>query len=1703
MASTRSFPVVLHFSLFPRTSHMSLCQSPWVWRLVLVLWLSVIASGDTLPFPFQEDFDDCVFGPVWEQAGGSNPVICSDGELTARDDYPAASAHLKAVLSPTNSTAISFGFCGKAQGNGQDDESDYAAMFLGKGYLQNYYCLMYGLPTGNLQTVRVCFTHSNTVILVEKAVPWDGAYHNVEASRDEGGHWVITYDGDVVGEADDGSLTQFDFVDLGMNNKGAYITEVWGGTGGSAPTMVSPRVSTLPPIVTSTSVTFRGRLEDDGGGTCQYRFRCYLKRLGPKVSVYTPWQYGAKEGAVFSSTIDLTAWTGTLIPDAEVCCVAEARNAAGSDAGDPECFRVPAPSRKGTIIGSVIGVDAQGRALGSVAGATVDLQWASGPGPWTATTDAQGQFAFSDLEPGKYTATAKKVYFYDNSEAVDLASGETKQVEIRLTRQSDGPSATDFTSPDGKHFIEGMPGDLRFGVTVAWNGTPGSVRFQVAGEWHDTTITDLGGSKARASLTIPAPSAVLACSEVTVEVTNGEGETTYMNAGVRFSPIPGIVVPWYRDNIPWTPSGLKLTYVHERGLHWQLPIPTDVLQLEAFLGFQGGLSYDLLAGIFVGSLGGFGGYSLDLDIPGSKWELLGEGRLDGMGTLSISFAGCDSPRITPGWSVSCTGKAGVGLPAIVILDVVVPGLGSALSYLPVIGDLKVRLYVVLGGTISGEYEGGRTGDCFLGTTSLKGALTAGAEAHAVLDLKITGAGVYVGGTGTPEFQICPDFAFEALTLRAYVGVYAWAPLFSFREEYGAELRFEAGGKTKMAGMSELPRSIARRLSVSGHMDDVLWAQEDDLPWSPMDASYLRWGEANRVAEKRGLGGIRILSADDPTVSAEDIIAENVTNLAAPTVLSNPAQTVVLFALHDPNKPWYAATDIGVATKVPDGEWALDRIADDDAAEFGPEIIGTEPALVAWTRISGDISGTTSPDEVTPHLEIVTARLDQNTGLWTVPEQLTFNSVVDRDPLPVVLGPTQGILWIQNQGQASIGDANNGDRLLFARWDGAAWQAPETLWSGPKGIMDFAFVADSAGEGHVVLTVDEDGDLDTTADSELYAMATVNGVWQEALRLTEDDVEDSSPALLTPKGVPMCVWDANGTATYSRLDPWNPRVVYNEATDANDCMALAGVTLPVGGAIAYTTQGPNGVDIVASFYDADLDLWSQPRQLTHDEHAESALSLTCDGNDLVLAYLKTQTVREDMDVEINGQMTHIENVPQPGRVDLCMLRHTPARDAAVVAGSVAVEPGNPSPGQTATITATIENAGDLPLQDVQVAFYDGDPNSGDTLIGDVQVLSGILIAGGKQDVLTSWTVPSGEQSHRVFVVVDPYGTVSDRDPENNRVSKLTVLPDLTVETCWSSDFSPREALLTARVTNTGAILSGPFQVSWRLNTPDGNEIGSSEVQMLVAGGACEVSTIWDLSYDLDPNEGGQVFVVLDSPGSVLESDEGNNSAACAVFAPAGRPAFMPVAHWQFDDTPGMTAEDSAGTNDGTIDGTIHAPTYVDGKIGGALQFDGKNDYVNCGNADVLAPEKMTLALWAFLPSTPSSKGYLIGKAQGMMALRDYTLACTADGRVEFYFTDSTIKTVTVGTAAAIPSGRWVHIAAVRDGSKALLYIDGVPAGSQDYSFTPTNKQQPLTLGALNPSSSTAFFKGTLDDVRLYDVALSESEVLSLYQQDAGN
>lgn len=1125
----------------------------------------------------------------------------------------------------------------------------------------------------------------------------------------------------------------------------------------------------------------------------------------------------------------------------------------------------------------VIQLDAQGRAQGPLAGAKVDL---TGPGAGTATTDGQGQSAFAGLNPGTYTASVSKTGYYAQSRSVSLAAGETKDEVFRMAPQSPEPAAFDFTSPSGKYLIEGIA-DLSFSAIVAWNGSPGSVRFVVGAVAYPAIVTDLGDGRALAEVTLPSQGSVAECDEVSVEAMNMDGRKAIVSTGVflynlRMASdwgLPGLLL-----SPAWEPSGGTFYYkVDGSYTFWDTSTWNSPLSIKAGVGFQEQWTYDPFAGTVSKSRGGSGKISMTAKLP--WFDVLGEGRVDLSETRVVSLVRCDRPVIKSSWTLSYTGKTGIQAPVVSVIKVVFPPATAAVTAVektPVVGDLvkalKFRLYLITGGALTGTYEPDEPVACFLETTSVTGSITVGIEGQVLIAVKKWGwnleAGVYAGGTGTPRFELCPTPAFKGVTLRAYAGVFATAWSFRLSQEVGMTIEIAPGGQQKVVALAALSGS------------------DLDGGWQPIGDSCLRWGVMNVLADEGSSGGrLRVLSVQGES-SQETRLVENVAPLASPVLLSGPSERLILFSLHDPNKPWYAATDIGTLRQIEDHPWGLDRITDDQAAEFGPSIVVADSgtAIAAWERVSGDISDANEPSQVAPHMEIVASWFDPGTGSWSTPQQLTSNEMADHQPMPIAFGATRGILWIAGDASAAVGDANSSSRLMFVKWLGNAWGEPQALWSAQKGIVGFAFVADGLSEGHVVLAVDEDRDPNTTADCELYLLSTANGAWQTATRLTDDSVEDAMPTLVAPNGVPMCVWSADGTLVYSPLRDWNPREVYREYTLANEAPSLDGVTMPGGAAIAYTVQGPNGVDIVAAFYDADLDSWSLPRQLTGDESAETALSLACDANELVIAYLKTQTLRTGMDVEIEGQMHHLENVPQPGRTDLYVLRHTLANDLAVVSESMVVEPANPAPGTTATVRATIESRGDLPLQNVIAVFYDGDPSNGGVRVGDRQVLSGTLIAGGKQNLSVSWKVPQNQSSHELFVVADPCLAVEDRDRSNNAFSVRTVLPDLAIETCRSTEVSSTSMALTARVVNTGVIPAGAFDVSWRLGAPGGEEIGTSTIQSLIGGGAYEATFTWDTAGHLDGGQHAQVFAVADSTRAVPEFDETNNVSSLAVFHP---------------------------------------------------------------------------------------------------------------------------------------------------------------------------------------------------------------------------
>ncbi|MFC1591399.1 DUF1566 domain-containing protein [Thermodesulfobacteriota bacterium] len=1127
-----------------------------------------------------------------------------------------------------------------------------------------------------------------------------------------------------------------------------------------------------------------------------------------------------------------------------------------------------ADTQTAVLEGIVSEINAQGNPVGPLSGVLVEL---SGHG--VTSTNSLGEYRFSGISTGTYLFTAEKSGYYSSTSQIRLDAGETRKHHIRLTvEQATGvPTSFDFSSPDGKHFVAGMPDEINFGISVDWNGSPGSVRFLVAGQWHTATTTDLGGGMARAELSVSVPPEMDSCSELTIEVTNGEGDPNRINVGVHFSPIFGII-PWYEDTFGWTLDGGYLSFSTGYSWDWDLPIPSDELDLGASLGYGMGFKYDLFSATMSGSLAGSGGLDFIIPTPQPGLKILGGAEMGITGSLAISLAGCDDPTVTPSWAVSASGKAGVEAPVVLVLDAVAPGVGSTLASIPVIKDIKLQLYQLLGGALSGEYEAFQSGECLFGSTSNTGSITGGLKAQAKVEVLKTEAGVYVGGDGTFDVSLCPDLSFDGFTGTLYAGAYAKAWGFESQKEIGAEITWDfTGGAAPTATVLAIADITNARVFGA---------------WRPIGRMPLRWGPVNRLSRNKFFRSISSVSLTQSGESVEESLVENVIWQAHPSVFSSVAESIILFALHDAANPWYAATDIAEVLQEGSDPWAISQLTDDLAAEFSPEIVsvGAGTLLGAWTRVDGNVSGAESPEDVVPYLEIVASFYDNATSSWSTPVQLVDNDVLDLDPLPVHFGGQSGVLWVQNQGLALPDNATMGDSLMYAGWNGTSWGSPAVLWSGQNAILTFSFVGDDQGQGHVVLAVDEDGDPDNMTDQELYLISTQGGIWQAGQRLTNNSVQDALPVLVAPDGGgAMLVWSSDSTLMYAFLNDWTPGEVYAQDTLSNKAPTLDGLTLPGGAAIAYSVQSSEGVDVVAAFYDAGLDQWSLPRQLTRDEHAESALSLAFDGSELVMAYLKTQTLHEDIEVDLGGQIQTIEGVPQPGRTDLYVLRHTLGHDLAVTPGSVNFSPSNPKPGTLAEIQATIENRGDLPAQDIIVTAYDGDPNVGGNSIGQKSIN---LIAGGSQVVTFSWNVPTDLNSHLVFVVVDPALSFNDRDRSNNTGSAWSVMPDLVVETGRSESVSTTEVSLTTRIANAGVIPSGLFNVCWRLGAEAGQVLGCREVQTIVAGGARESTLVWDHSAHTPQDEAATVYIIVDNDDAVAESDETNNTHF-QVYLPWGQ------------------------------------------------------------------------------------------------------------------------------------------------------------------------------------------------------------------------
>ena len=246
------------------------------------------------------------------------------------------------------------------------------------------------------------------------------------------------------------------------------------------------------------------------------------------------------------------------------------------------------------------------------------------------------------------------------------------------------------------------------------------------------------------------------------------------------------------------------------------------------------------------------------------------------------------------------------------------------------------------------------------------------------------------------------------------------------------------------------------------------------------------------------------------------------------------------------------------------------------------------------------------------------------------------------------------------------------------------------------------------------------------------------------------------------------------------------------------------------------------------------------------------------------------------------------------------------------------------------------------------------------------------------------------------------------------------------------------------------------------------------------------------------------------GSVKESDQSVSSEVKEAESSPGTHADKTqlenslVGYWNFDEDSGDVASDVSGNGN---DGTIHGAKLVDGKYGMALEFDGKDDYVEAPFPTQLIGDKpFTVSFWMKyipqqsrtwimdigdrIPPTYRDVHFLINQnAQGGLA----------KGVTQFGFWNGVQNQVDISTH----QNKWVFVTATYDPvtNKLKLYLNGnlvdedaVPEGKVN--LQPGN----VKIGS-SPFGGESYFNGIIDEVRIYNYALTEDEIKTAMHSSA--
>ena len=245
---------------------------------------------------------------------------------------------------------------------------------------------------------------------------------------------------------------------------------------------------------------------------------------------------------------------------------------------------------------------------------------------------------------------------------------------------------------------------------------------------------------------------------------------------------------------------------------------------------------------------------------------------------------------------------------------------------------------------------------------------------------------------------------------------------------------------------------------------------------------------------------------------------------------------------------------------------------------------------------------------------------------------------------------------------------------------------------------------------------------------------------------------------------------------------------------------------------------------------------------------------------------------------------------------------------------------------------------------------------------------------------------------------------------------------------------------------------------------------------------EMVQAWVALHDIDPN-----VEVRDYPFVAV-------FGAIGVPTPIPPPAGM-VSWWSGDGN----AQDIVDGNHGTLTGDA---TFAPGMVGQAFSLDGTGDFVVVPpSANLNITSDISIDAWVN-PDSASLSGFkaiVTKEGPDVSGIITGTVLNLNNGRPE-HAVETNAGLVVCTSPSTVPAGVFSHLAGTYDGSSIKVYVDGTLVKTCPHSGLMTTNSLPLSIGA-RVNSNDRFFKGLIDEVEIFNRALTAAEVKAIY--DAGS